>query len=95
MKENRQVSQEEGQFKANNHNVMFIETSARTGYNVKRMFLQLASALPPSGNAFELGKEKLSPKNEQLCGPSVVLKSAECESECNNDKTTRRTFCAC
>ena len=74
---------------------MFIETSARTGFNVKRMFLQLASALPPSGNAFELEKKTLNTENEKICGPGVVLKPTEHESECNGDKTARRTFCAC
>ncbi|ETN84103.1 hypothetical protein NECAME_07051 [Necator americanus] len=33
----RQVSTEEGQRKANELNVMFIETSAKAGYNVKQV----------------------------------------------------------
>jgi hypothetical protein len=35
----RQVSTEDGEIKANQLNVMFIETSAKTGYNVKQVFL--------------------------------------------------------
>uniref|UniRef100_A0A914D3H5 Rab6 n=1 Tax=Acrobeloides nanus TaxID=290746 RepID=A0A914D3H5_9BILA len=42
----RQVSTEEGENKAKELNVMFIETSAKAGYNVKQLFRQLASALP-------------------------------------------------
>ncbi|KAK6033983.1 hypothetical protein COOONC_28513 [Cooperia oncophora] len=42
----RQVSSEEGQRKANELNVMFIETSAKAGYNVKQLFRRIAGALP-------------------------------------------------
>ncbi|EPB72000.1 Ras family protein [Ancylostoma ceylanicum] len=41
-----QVSTEEGQRKANELNVMFIETSAKAGYNVKQLFRRIAGALP-------------------------------------------------
>jgi hypothetical protein len=34
----RQVSTEEGEKKAKELNVMFIETSAKAGYNVKQVF---------------------------------------------------------
>jgi len=46
MSDRRQVSTEEGEAKAKEFNVMFIETSAKAGYNVKQLFRQLASALP-------------------------------------------------
>ena len=42
----RQVSMEEGERKANDLNVMFIETSAKAGYNVKQLFRRVAAALP-------------------------------------------------
>jgi small GTP-binding protein domain len=45
----RQVSVEEGEAKAKENNVMFIETSAKAGYNVKALFRQLAAALPGQG----------------------------------------------
>ncbi len=42
---NRQVSIEEGDAKAREYNVMFIETSAKAGFNIKvRMFAE-ATAL--------------------------------------------------
>ncbi|CAK5103367.1 unnamed protein product [Meloidogyne enterolobii] len=44
--EKRQVSTEEGEQKAKELNVMFIETSAKAGYNVKHLFRRIASALP-------------------------------------------------
>ncbi|KAJ3589795.1 hypothetical protein NHX12_010636 [Muraenolepis orangiensis] len=44
--EKRQVSIEEGERKAKELNVMFIETSAKAGYNVKQLFRRVAAALP-------------------------------------------------
>merc|ERR1712187_271718 len=42
----RQVSTEEGEEKAKENNVMFIETSAKVGNQIKALFRQLAQALP-------------------------------------------------
>ena len=42
----RNVSIEEGEEKAKSENIMFIETSARAGHNVKPLFRKLATALP-------------------------------------------------
>lgn len=46
LSDKRQVSMEEGERKAKDLNVMFIETSAKTGYNVKQLFRRVAAALP-------------------------------------------------
>jgi hypothetical protein len=40
------VSAEEGESKAKEFGAMFIETSAKAGYNVKPLFRQVAAALP-------------------------------------------------
>ncbi|KAJ1754523.1 GTPase Ryh1 [Coemansia sp. RSA 1822] len=42
----RQVSTEEGEKKARDLNVMFMETSAKAGHNVKALFKKIALALP-------------------------------------------------
>ncbi|KAJ2161916.1 GTPase Ryh1 [Coemansia sp. RSA 552] len=42
----RQVSTEEGERKARDLNVMFMETSAKAGHNVKALFKKVALALP-------------------------------------------------
>lgn len=42
----RCVSAEEGEAKAKELGAMFIETSAKAGYNVKPLFRQIAAALP-------------------------------------------------
>ncbi|XP_075643708.1 ras-related protein RABH1b-like [Castanea sativa] len=44
--EKRQVSIEEGEAKACDLNVMFTETSAKAGFNIKALFWQIAAALP-------------------------------------------------
>lgn len=46
----RQVSIEEGADKAKEENVMFIETSAKAGYNIKALFRKLATVLPGMEN---------------------------------------------
>ncbi|KAF8379141.1 hypothetical protein HHK36_028570 [Tetracentron sinense] len=42
----RQVSIEEGEAKARDLSVMFIETSAKAGFNIKALFRKIAAALP-------------------------------------------------
>ena len=52
--ENRQVSTEEGSNMAKLHgleDLQFIETSAKTGINVKQLFKNLASNLPGMQNS--------------------------------------------
>ncbi|KAJ1889411.1 GTPase Ryh1 [Kickxella alabastrina] len=46
LNESRQVSTEEGEKKARDLNVMFMETSAKAGHNVKALFKKIAQALP-------------------------------------------------
>lgn len=46
LSDRRQVSVEEGEELAAKEKVMFIETSAKAGYNIKALFRKLATALP-------------------------------------------------
>ncbi|PWA96940.1 Ran GTPase [Artemisia annua] len=67
----RQVSVEEGEAKANELKVMFIETSAKAGFNIKALFRKIAAALP--------GMETLSStKHEEMV--DVNLKSSSASS---------------
>jgi Ras-related protein Rab-6A len=43
-----QVSTEDGERKAREEGVLFMETSAKAGYNIKNLFRTLATALPGS-----------------------------------------------
>jgi Ras-related protein Rab-6A len=42
----RHVSLEDGEAKAKEHDVLFMETSAKAGFNVKPLFRKIATALP-------------------------------------------------
>ncbi|XP_041846187.1 ras-related protein Rab-41 isoform X4 [Melanotaenia boesemani] len=55
----RQITTEEGEQRAKELNVMFIETSAKTGYNVKQLFRRVAAALPGMDSAPEKSKEDM------------------------------------
>lgn len=46
LSEKRQVSVEEGEDRANKESIMFIESSAKAGFNIKALFRKLATALP-------------------------------------------------
>ena len=46
LSDRRQVSAEEGEDKATKENIMFIESSAKAGFNIKALFRKLATALP-------------------------------------------------
>lgn len=53
----RQVSIDEGEKKAKELNVMFIETSAKAGYNVKQLFRRVAAALPGMDTPLEASQQ--------------------------------------
>lgn len=69
LSDKRQVSTEEGEKKAKELNTMFIETSAKAGYNVKQLFRRVAAALP--------GMEQTEQKKEDMI--EVRLKDTPAE----------------
>lgn len=46
LSDKRQVTEAQGQEEAKKNNLMFIETSAKVGHNVKLLFKRIAQALP-------------------------------------------------
>ncbi|CAO3631721.1 unnamed protein product [Cunninghamella blakesleeana] len=60
LNDKRQVSVEEGDNKAKEYNIMFIETSAKAGQNVKPLFRKIGNALPYSGEIAETQSEQLT-----------------------------------
>lgn len=79
LSDKRQVSTEEGERKAKELNVMFIETSAKAGYNVKQLFRRVAAALP--------GMEQPEQKKDDMI--EVKLKDTPLEPE------RQESGCAC
>ncbi|XP_030294059.1 ras-related protein Rab-6A isoform X2 [Sparus aurata] len=55
----RQITTEEGEQRAKEMNVLFIETSAKTGYNVKQLFRRVAAALPGMDNTQDKSREDM------------------------------------
>ncbi|KAI9023677.1 ras family protein [Phycomyces nitens] len=53
LNDKRQVTVEDGERKAREYNIMFIETSAKAGYNVKALFRKIGHALPGMENTLE------------------------------------------
>lgn len=46
LNDKREVTTQQGEEEAKKHNLMFIETSAKVGHNVKALFKRIAQALP-------------------------------------------------
>lgn len=61
LNDKRQVTTEEGEKKAQEFKVMFIETSAKAGHNVKTLFKRIAQALPGMESS---GNETNTPTSE-------------------------------
>lgn len=55
----RQVATDEGHARANDDGVLFVETSAKNGINVKQLFKKLAAALPGGNNDHRPGNNAL------------------------------------
>jgi Ras-related protein Rab-6A len=75
----RQVSTEEGEERAKKDNLLFMEVSAKAGYNVKSLFRKLATSLPGSENA-------TSPK-EGAAGNLVDIKLSAAPANLDEAKT--------
>ncbi|KAG2181072.1 hypothetical protein INT43_008654, partial [Umbelopsis isabellina] len=58
LNDRRQVSIEEGEKKSREYNVLFIETSAKAGHNVKALFRKVGHALPGMDSAMGDGNRE-------------------------------------
>ncbi|XP_048839471.1 ras-related protein Rab-6A-like isoform X1 [Brienomyrus brachyistius] len=75
----RQVSVEAAERKARELNVMYIETSAKAGYNVKQLFRRVAAALPGMDSTPEKSKEDMIDiKLEKAPEQAVTDSSCSC-----------------
>ncbi|XP_072293362.1 ras-related protein Rab-41 isoform X4 [Eucyclogobius newberryi] len=73
----RQITTEEGEQRAKELNVMFIETSAKTGYNVKQLFRRVAAALPGMDSTPEKSKEDMININLEK-QPEMTVTESSC-----------------
>lgn len=72
--EKRQIATIEGELKAKQLNIMFIETSAKNGFNVKHLFSRITSALPP----LPVNSENEQDQEVILCGSEEKEASKSC-----------------
>ncbi|XP_076436009.1 ras-related protein Rab6 isoform X2 [Babylonia areolata] len=79
LSDKRQVTTEEGERKAKELNVMFIETSAKAGYNVKQLFRRVAAALP----GMEQPEPKRGNENIELKPKEPMMDSLEQDASCS------------
>ncbi|KAF9685487.1 hypothetical protein SADUNF_Sadunf03G0059600 [Salix dunnii] len=75
--EKRQVSIEEGEAKARDLNVMFIETSAKAGFNIKPLFRKIAAALPGMEALSSTKQEDMVDVNLKSTGGSASQTQAQ------------------
>ncbi|XP_028314831.1 ras-related protein Rab-41 isoform X3 [Gouania willdenowi] len=73
----RQVSVEAAERKARELNVMYIETSAKAGYNVKQLFRRVAAALPGMDSTPEKSKEDMIDINLEK-QPEMTVTESSC-----------------
>ncbi|KAI3638202.1 hypothetical protein MIR68_003813 [Amoeboaphelidium protococcarum] len=76
LNEKRQITEEEGQQKAKEYGVMFIETSAKAGHNVKMLFKKIAQSLPGMESTVNSGNG-LTENRPQLIDIKINNNSAE------------------
>merc|ERR1712045_636856 len=80
LSDKRQVSTDEGERKAKELNVMFIETSAKAGYNVKQLFRRVAAALPGMEST---ESKKDDPMTEVILKDTPVPERTMAEAGCS------------
>lgn len=74
----RQVTTEEGERRAKEYKVMFIETSAKAGHNVKTLFKRIAQALPGMETAQEPAVKLINVELNQPGKDQLQENSCQC-----------------
>lgn len=88
----REITEEEGRRQAEELGVLFSETSAKTGSNIKELFQQLAANLP-SGSGASGGASKEASSAGQGSGPSIQLRAPVEQPDDSSGKKSKK--CAC
>mmetsp|Transcript_33669 Transcript_33669/g.86311 ORF Transcript_33669/g.86311 Transcript_33669/m.86311 type:complete len:175 (-) Transcript_33669:1742-2266(-) len=73
----RVVTKEEGEERSKDLNVLFLETSAKAGFNVKLLFRQLASALPVLEKGTQLQSGSSGSEHQSAAVVDVRLNTTE------------------
>lgn len=74
LNDKREVTTQQGEEEAKKNNLMFVETSAKLGHNVKNLFKRIAQALPGME-----GTDAAAQASSQSRYPNVVQPWATCQ----------------
>ncbi|KAF0911197.1 hypothetical protein E2562_007970 [Oryza meyeriana var. granulata] len=85
----RQVSTDEGEAKAQEHGAMFMETSAKAGYNIKPLFRKIAASLPGMDALSSARQEDMVDINLRPAASGPIPSGAEAQPE------QRASGCSC
>jgi len=80
LEDQRAVSYEEGEAKAREFSIIFVETSAKTGFNIKALFRKVAAALP--------GMDSVAKTDDTTSKVDLEKKSAALEQQKQNPNGT-------
>jgi hypothetical protein len=87
LNDKREVTTQQGEEEAKKNNLMFIETSAKVGHNVKNLFRRIAQALPGmegAEGAAAAGNQSM-PSGERRLGWSLA--DPECSDRCQHQSS--------
>ncbi len=77
LNDKREVTTAQGEEEAKKHNLMFIETSAKVGHNVKPLFKKIAVALPGMDDASQQSQaQNTSESSSEFCSSSDIIWSS-------------------
>jgi len=79
LNDKREVTTAQGEAEAKKNDLMFIETSAKVGHNVKNLFKRIAQALPGMEGAEGAGNAGNTSEFDPISGPNCEL--------CTDEKT--------
>jgi Ras-related protein Rab-6A len=72
LNEKREVTTQQGEDEAKKNNLMFVETSAKLGHNVKNLFKRIAQALPGMEGS-DAAAQASSQSKSPLCYPGFFI----------------------
>lgn len=77
LNEKREVTTQQGEDEAKKNNLMFVETSAKLGHNVKTLFKRIAQALPGMEGADSASNQAASQSASSLSITRLLLLRVE------------------
>lgn len=96
LNDKREVTTAQGEEEAKKNNLMFIETSAKVGHNVKQLFRRIAQALPGmEGEAKQGESTSTSPRIGRALLQILTKHFAVIDVNIHPKETTTNDGCAC